>query len=87
MNSGILKNNTEMDGKNMISRESLRIRSRKGRKIMDTWHANPTRRDIGFRGTTPKNCSCSVCGNPRKHYGNSMHAKSMQELRNLQDEE
>lgn len=71
----------------MISRESLRIRARKGRKILAAWRDEPTRKNIGVRGTTPRPCSCWMCGNPRKHYGNGKHAKSMQELRNLQDEE
>lgn len=71
----------------MISRESLRIRARKGRKILNAWRDEPTRKNIGVRGTTPRSCSCWMCGNPRKHYGNSKHAKSMQELRNNQEED
>lgn len=31
--------------------------------------------------TTPKNCSCFMCGNPRKHLGNSKDSKTIQELR------
>lgn len=32
---------------------------------------------IGQLATTPKRCSCHICGNPRKHW----KQKSMQELR------
>ena len=30
---------------------------------------------------TPAKCSCFMCGNPRKFYGNSKHGKTLQELR------
>ncbi|WP_230655919.1 hypothetical protein [Psychrobacter sp. I-STPA10] len=30
---------------------------------------------------TPARCSCWMCGNPRKFYGNSKHAKTIQERR------
>lgn len=36
--------------------------------------------------TTPKLCSCWMCGNTRKFLGNSKQAKTIQELRNSQDE-
>ena len=30
---------------------------------------------------TPKLCSCIICGNIRKFFGNSKHSKTIQELR------
>ena len=33
--------------------------------------------------TTPKLCSCAMCGNPRKFVGNSKESKTVQELRNF----
>jgi len=36
---------------------------------------------------TPTLCSCVVCGNPRKYYGNSKSSKTIQELRFEQPEE
>ena len=35
---------------------------------------------------TPKICSCIMCGNVRKYFGNGKQAKTIQELRNSQDE-
>ena len=35
---------------------------------------------IGIHANTPTRCSCDMCGNPRKHLGNSHHAKTHQEL-------
>ena len=35
---------------------------------------------------TPKLCSCIMCGNQRKFFGNSKQAKTIQELRGSQDE-
>ncbi len=32
---------------------------------------------------TPTQCSCSMCGNPRKHYGNSIKGRTRQEERAL----
>lgn len=34
---------------------------------------------------TPVPCSCSMCGNPRRYYGNSKLALSWQELRNSEE--
>lgn len=36
--------------------------------------------------TTPKPCSCWLCGNPRKFYGNSQSAKTLQERKAINDE-
>lgn len=35
---------------------------------------------------TPKFCSCCLCGNPRKFYGNGKDAKTLQELKAINDE-
>ena len=45
----------------------------------------PDKRDIGRAGTTPAVCSCSMCGNPRKHYGNKRSARTIQEQRAMQE--
>lgn len=34
---------------------------------------------------TPKSCSCSLCSNPRKFYGNSKDAKTLQEQKAIND--
>lgn len=39
-----------------------------------------------IRLTTPKPCSCWLCGNPRKFYGNSQSAKTYQERKAINDE-
>lgn len=36
--------------------------------------------------TTPKPCSCWLCGNPHKFYGNSQSAKTLQERNAINDE-
>ena len=66
----------------MISRESIRARNRKAHRIAKAWpDAEWTARDLGIRGTTPSTCSCSICGNPRKHFGNGVRGLTMQERR------
>lgn len=35
---------------------------------------------IGIHAETPTRCSCDMCGNPRKHLGNSKHGKTISEL-------
>lgn len=37
---------------------------------------------IGKHVKTPKLCSCAMCGNPRKYFGNSKESKTIQELKN-----
>ena len=36
---------------------------------------------------TPARCSCFMCGNPRKFYGNSKQGKTLQQLRAENDGE
>lgn len=41
---------------------------------------------IGKRAATPTPCSCSMCGNPRKHaFGRKKVELSMQEKRQVED--
>tara|TARA_B110000037_G_scaffold221999_1_gene295022 strand:- start:1693 stop:1923 length:231 start_codon:yes stop_codon:yes gene_type:complete len=42
-----------------------------------SWFCGDYHTFIGQLATTPKRCSCHMCGNPRKHW----KQKSMQELR------
>lgn len=35
---------------------------------------------------TPKLCSCWLCGNPRKFYGNGKNAKTLQELKAINED-
>lgn len=66
----------------MISRESIRARNRKAHRIAKTWpDCEWTARDLGIRGTTPRRCSCPLCGNPRRWAGNSVRGLTMQERR------
>ena len=40
----------------------------------------PDERDIGRTASSPTPCSCPMCGNPRRHFGNSK-AMKMSEYR------
>ena len=46
---------------------------KRARKILDDVHQTegyvPNDRDINVYAKTPKVCSCYMCGNPRKYYG------------------
>lgn len=44
------------------------------------WKENRIQRMFGIYRKTRKICSCYMCGNPRKHYGNSKRAKTKQEF-------
>lgn len=39
-----------------------------------------------MRLNTPKLCSCYICGNPRKFFKNAKQAKTLQELKAMNDE-
>lgn len=39
-----------------------------------------------WASTSGKPCSCTMCGNPRRHFGNSKIGKTLQELRAEQRE-
>ena len=41
---------------------------------------NTSAKSVGIMTNTPTPCSAECCGNPRKHHGNSKHAKTQQEL-------
>lgn len=41
-------------------------------------------RFLGMVVSTAKNCSCHLCGNPRKFYGNGSASKTIQELSDIQ---
>ncbi|WP_349043602.1 hypothetical protein [Brucella melitensis] len=41
---------------------------------------------LGIITTTPCICSCWMCGNPHKYYGNSKSGMKISELRQMQDE-
>lgn len=52
-------------------------------RLADKWTPEPSDRRLGIESTTRTLCSCHCCGNPKKHFGNSRRALSMQELRHL----
>lgn len=41
------------------------------------WKASD--RALGIHANTPTPCSCGMCGNPRKYYGNSKHGQTLPE--------
>lgn len=43
-------------------------------------HPKLTPASVGRTANTPTPCSCHMCGNPRKHFGNS-HPHKISELR------
>lgn len=49
----------------------------KAKKIAHEWNVKPTGKRIGMLASTPKPCSCCICGNPRKHF----KRKTIQELK------
>ena len=70
----------------MISRESVLRRKRLGERQVKRWDYPPeycTATKIGKAGTTRKPCSCWMCGNKRRYYGNAGLSKTMQEARLL----
>lgn len=44
-------------------------------------------KNFKMRITTPTLCSCWLCGNPRKFYGNGKDGKTLQELKAVNDEQ
>ena len=42
-------------------------------------HWQSTDKAIGIHANTPARCSCEMCGNPRKHYGNGKHGQTLGE--------
>ena len=53
----------------MIDREALRIRRKRGIIMARRYRNQLTPRNIGLLGTTPRPCSCWMCGNPRRYFG------------------
>jgi hypothetical protein len=66
----------------MISREALARRRRLGKRLLmirGYAREEQTTLRIGIAGTDRKPCSCWMCGNPRRRYGNSEQSKTLQE--------
>lgn len=60
----------------------LRQQQRKKREAAKHFKDNgwkASAKAIGIHAETPTQCSCNMCGNPRKYLGNSHHAKTHQE--------
>lgn len=73
----------------MIRRNALEIRKKKGLRQCKRWSYKKqwiTPRVIGRAGTTPVPCSCSMCGNPRRHY-KGWERLTLQERREQQNDE
>lgn len=71
----------------MIDREALRIRRKRGIIMARRYRNQLTPRTIGILGTTPRPCSCWMCGNPRHSFKGDC-AITMQERRaKLADED
>jgi hypothetical protein len=50
-------------------RDVMRRKKEWAKKIFNSQYWNNIREvDIGIRATSPKNCSCLNCGNPRKYH-------------------
>jgi len=60
-------------------KEALRSGSENAVNYAEWLHRTPR-----MRVDTPCACSCHMCGNPRRKYGNSKAALTMQELRHLE---
>lgn len=48
-----------------------RFQEQKKKKEVEKWCSwhDGDKRIIGIIAKTPRSCSCAICGNPRKHYG------------------
>lgn len=42
-------------------------------------------KEVGKHATTRKVCSCHLCGNPRRIYGNSRYAQRISDLRHMKE--
>jgi hypothetical protein len=61
-------------------RRAHKVRLKKARK--NWWGHDPlSEKLIGLAIDTPATCSCWMCGNPRKHFGE----RTIQERRQMQD--
>lgn len=68
-----------MHPQNKAHREQ--IKHRKGLRRCLLYGVTPTPRHIRRFGEDGVNCSCWMCGNPRRHHGNSSSSKTIQERR------
>ena len=60
----------------------IRQLQRKKRKAAKQFKENEwiaSGKAIGIHADTPTRCSCDMCGNPRKHYGNGKHGQTLGE--------
>lgn len=53
-------------------REQTALKKREAvKRLKNIYLADVTPRSVGMAACTPKACSCFLCGNPRKYYGDS----------------
>ena len=61
-----------MRGKAFRRHQVARAKARAHRTCKHNWYwylGSTTGREIGIMATTRKRCSCTGCGNPRRHFG------------------
>lgn len=56
------------------------------RALSSRWSTSVTPAAVGIYAHSPARCSCFMCGNPRKYYGNG-HAQKISEIRQLPAED
>ena len=62
-----------------LAKKYLKLNSRNdGEEVR---HSLLSHKSVGKTTNTFTQCSCFMCGNPRKFYGNSKAAKTIQELK------
>lgn len=67
----------------------IRQLQRKKRKAAQQFKENEwvaSGKAIGIHADTPTRCSCDMCGNPRKHYGNGKHGRTLEEQKPMLQE-
>jgi hypothetical protein len=52
-----------------MRRHQLQVAKARARRLLALWGLPPTPVRIGIHGGTRVVCSCWMCGNPRKYYG------------------
>lgn len=66
-------------GREYRIRQAQRKKQKAAKQFKDNeWKSSD--KAIGIHSNTPTRCSCDMCGNPRKHLGNSRHGKTVSEL-------
>lgn len=58
-----------MRGKSFRRHQMEKRKSWAKRAIKERYGSPPTDKQIGMFADTPKMCSCHMCGNQRKHWG------------------